>query len=135
MPTVRPSAKTSIFAPARCGVDPLRPYDGHERDSLAALERVCCRGQDLFVQIEHLDLGLLLHLLDEGLRQLLFLLLGQVFLHLRADLGEGTVPAALRSVTLMMCRPNCVVTMSLMSPALSAKATSLNAGTIFPRGK
>ena len=59
--------------PLRCG--PARAHDRHERDRLAALERVSRRGEDFLVQMRTSILGLLPDLLDEGLRLLLLLLL------------------------------------------------------------
>ena len=74
VPTVRPSANTSIFAPARCGVEPLARTTVTSAAALAARERIGGGGQDLFVQIEDLDLGLLLQRGDELVRLGLLLL-------------------------------------------------------------
>ena len=80
MPTVRPSANTSILAPARCGVEPLRAHDGHQRDRLAALERVRRRREDLFVQTRTSIFAFCFSVVDEGLDLLLLLLIGQELL-------------------------------------------------------
>ena len=48
---MRPSPKTSIFAPTRCGVEPVRRDDGDERRRLAALERVGDGGEDFLVHL------------------------------------------------------------------------------------
>ena len=100
---VRPSANTSIFAPARCGVDPLRAHDRHQRDGFAALRARPPRRQALLRSDEHLDLRLLLQRLDEGVGVLLLLLLGQELLDpARSTSSNGTVAPGLWSVTLMM---------------------------------
>ena len=46
---MRPSAKTSIFAPTRCGVEPVVDDDGHQRRRLAALERLGDGREDFLV--------------------------------------------------------------------------------------
>ena len=62
---------------------PSRAHDGHERDRLAALERVSRRSEDFLVQIRTSILAFCLHLLDEGLGVLLLLLLGEELFDLR----------------------------------------------------
>ena len=74
---MRPSAKTSIFAPARWGVDPLRADHRHERDRFAALERVGRRGQDFLVQTSTSILAFFFSESTKACRLLLLLLLGQ----------------------------------------------------------
>ena len=49
MPTIRPSAKTSILAPTRWGVEPVRRDNRHERGCFAPLERVGHGGEDFLV--------------------------------------------------------------------------------------
>src|SRR5512132_2787493 len=81
VPTIRPSAKTSIFAPARCGVDPLErtivtSAAGSPRSSAAAAAGRTSSFMTVLAPAsdQDLDLRLLLQPLDEGVRVLLLLL-------------------------------------------------------------
>src|SRR6266849_6514423 len=91
---VRPSAKTSIFAPVRWGVEPLERTIvtsalGSPRSSAAAAAGRTVsftarpRSPGLPRSDEDHDLGLLLQPVDEGLAVLLLLLLAEELLDLR----------------------------------------------------
>src|SRR5688572_31148052 len=90
---VRPSAKTSIFAPTRCGVEPLARTIvtsalGSPRSSAAAAAGRTASFTGPPRSDENLDLGLLLQSLDEGVLVLLLFLLGEELLDLLRRLLE-----------------------------------------------
>src|SRR5436190_24032272 len=84
---MRPSAKTSILAPTRCGVEPLARTMvtsalGSPRSRAAAAAGRTSSFIGGRASNQNLDLGLLLQTLDVRVRVLLFLLLGQELLDL-----------------------------------------------------
>src|SRR5260221_14643980 len=93
VPTIRPSANTSIFAPTRCGVEPVARTMvtsalGSPRSSAAAAAGRTASFIGRPGSNENLDLGLLLESLDERVLVLLLLLLGEELLDLRRRLLE-----------------------------------------------
>src|SRR5215217_3252215 len=87
---MRPSAKTSILAPARCGVDPLErtivtSAAGSPRSRAAAAAGRTC---SFMASDEDLDLGLLLQPFDERRLVRALLLLLEEFLDARLGLLE-----------------------------------------------
>src|SRR5437899_1528726 len=80
VPTVRPSANTSIFAPVRCGVEPLErtivtSAAGSPRSSAAAAAGRTSSFTRAPRSDQDFDLRLLLQAVDERVGRLLLLLL------------------------------------------------------------
>src|SRR5689334_24262865 len=96
VPTIRPSAKTSIFAPVRCGVDPVErtivtSAAGSPRSSAAAAAGRTSSFIGLECSNQDFDLRFLLQPVDEGVHVLLLLLPFDHLLQLRDVLGRELI--------------------------------------------
>src|SRR5215471_2599840 len=94
VPTIRPSGKTSILAPVRCGVEPLaRTIVTSAAGSPRSSADAAAGRTSSFIgggrSDQNLDLRFLLQLLDEGVLAILLLLPIEELLDLRRHLLEG----------------------------------------------